>query len=101
MTQELQSERSREGPLAGHLTLCVLKTVWFAVRLPLLALFVILEPVVRVFLAGCALLMTLNALFFAAVRPLSSFPFWGMLALAVGCVGLLALYYRAMRLLSS
>ena len=69
-------------------------------RLPLLALFVILEPVVRVLLAGCALLLALNAFFFAAVRPLSSFPFWGMLAVAIGCVGLLALYYGAMRLLS-
>ena len=69
--------------------------------MPLLALFVILEPVVRVLLAGAALLLTLNALFFAAVRPLSSFPFWGMLAIAVGCVGLLALYHATMRILSA
>jgi hypothetical protein len=77
------------------------RAIWTAVRLPVLAVLVILEPVVRVVLAGFALLMTLTALFFACLRPLSAFPFWAMLAVATGSVGLLALYYALVRLFSA
>jgi hypothetical protein len=71
-----------------------------AVRLPLLALLAILEPVMRVLLAGAALLTTLTALFLALVRPLGTFPFFGMLAVSIGLVLLLTLYYAVLRRLS-
>jgi len=89
-----------QGP-AGHVAWAAARIVWTALRLPVLALLVILEPVVRFALAGFALLMTLTALFFACLRPLSAFPFWGMLAAAVGAVGLLAAYYAVVRLFSA
>ena len=72
---------------------------WAALRLPLLALLVILEPVVKVLLAGSALLIALTAVFFSLLRPLSSFPLGGMLAVAASLVLLLALYYSLLRLL--
>jgi hypothetical protein len=77
-----------------------LRALWALVRLPLLALLGVLEPLVRLLLAGGALLMTLTAIFFAVVRPISTFPFWGMLGLAAGLVLLLSLYNTLLRLLS-
>jgi hypothetical protein len=77
-----------------------LRALWALVRLPLLALLGVLEPLVRVLLAGGALLMTLTAIFFVLVQPISTFPFWGMLGLAAGLVLLLSLYYALLRLLS-
>jgi len=100
-------EKMRDGvpgfgvdPASRYAASMVLRTAWTLVRLPVLALLVILEPVARVVLAGFALLMTLTALFWAAVIGLSAFPFWRMLALAIGAWLLLAFYYALMRLFS-
>jgi hypothetical protein len=79
----------------------VLHAAWTLIRVPVLALLVILEPVVRVILAGFALLMALTAFFWAALLGLSGFPFFRMLALAIGAWLLLALYYALMRWLSA
>ena len=86
--------------LPGRALSGTLRAVWLAVRLPLFALLAILEPVVRALLAGVALLVTLTALFLALVQGLAAFPFFGMLAVAVGLVLLLALYYAVLRRLS-
>jgi len=76
-----------------------LRAAWALIRLPVLTLLVILEPLVRFALSALALLLVLTALFleFASSRPI---PFWGMLATAVGCVALLALYQGLIRGLS-
>ncbi len=87
--------------MAARVGLALARATWTTVRLPILALLVILEPVVRVVLAGFALLMTLTALLFACLRPLSAFPFWGMLCVAIASVGILALYYAFVRLFSA
>lgn len=79
----------------------LLLVIWTAVRLPALMFLMILEPVVRVVLSGLALLVTLCALFLVAVSPSGTFPFWGMLAVGLGCFALLTLYYGLMRLLSA
>ena len=78
-----------------------LRGTWALVRISLLALLVIVEPVVRMVLAGLALLVTLTAFFWVALRGLSAFPFFGMLALGVSALLVLALYYALMRLLSA
>jgi hypothetical protein len=83
------------GLLAGLLWL-----IWQAVRLPVLALLVILEPIVSTLLAAAALLGTLTALFWKLASNRVDFPFFGVLALSVGCFLLLALYHAAIRLLS-
>jgi len=78
-----------------------LRAMWTLVRVPILALLVILEPVARLIFAGFALLMTLTALFWFAVGGLSVLRFWGMLGLGVGAWLLLALYYALVRSLSA
>jgi hypothetical protein len=92
--------RFEPGAQGSHVALLLLRGAWTVIRLPVLALLVILEPVARAILAGFALLMTLAALFWVAVLGLSAFPFWRMLALAIGAWLLLAVYYALMRLFS-
>jgi hypothetical protein len=79
----------------------VLGLAWALVRVPVAALLAICEPLVRVILAGLALLFVLIAGFFALVLPLHAFPFFGMLGSAVGLVLLLALYHAVLRALSA
>jgi len=80
----------------------VVSLTWKLLRFPALALLVILEPVARLLLAGFALLLTLTAFFLKLVMPASAHaPFWGLLALAVGCVALLTAYYAVLRVLSA
>lgn len=76
-----------------------LRAVWAGVRLPVLTLLVILEPLVRFALSALALLLVLTALFLE-VASTRAIPFWGMLGTAVGCVALLALYQGLIRGLS-
>jgi hypothetical protein len=79
-----------------------LRILWGGIRLPVVALLELLEPIVRTILAAAALLVLLTALFFkAAAPPGISFPFWGMLASAFGCLLLTALYSAALRFLSA
>jgi hypothetical protein len=76
--------------------------LWIAVRLPVLTLLVILEPLVRVLLAGFALLFVLVAFSLELTAPATlHVPFWGMLAMGIGCAWLLALYYLVVRVLSA
>jgi hypothetical protein len=79
----------------------VLCTIWVLVRLPIAALLAICEPVVRVVLAGSALLLVFTTGFLALVRPAHAVPLLGMLGVAVGLVLLLALYYGILRALSA
>jgi hypothetical protein len=79
----------------------VLWTVWTLVRLPIAALLAICEPVVRIALAGSALVLVFTAGFLALVRPAHAVPLLGMLGVAVGLVLLLALYYGILRALSA
>lgn len=98
--------RSRSDNLDVHpeparsLGIGVLRLGWAAVRLPMLALLVVFQPVVELVLAATALLIALAAVFLALVRPVSTVPVGGMLAIAAGAVLLLALYYALLRLLA-
>jgi len=83
------------GVLAGLLWLS-----WQAIRLPVLALLMILEPIVSTVLVAAALLGTLTAIFWKLASDRPDFPFFGVLALSVGCFFLLILYHGAIRLLS-
>ena len=81
---------------------CLAVTLWLAwqaIRLPLLAFLVILEPLVRFLLSALALLITLTALLWAFAEP-ARFPFWTVLAGSLACVLVLALYHSLMRVLS-
>ena len=101
MNARFEAEHSHGRSLGTRAALGLLLVIWTAVRLPALMFLMILEPVVRVVLSGLALLVTLCALFLLAVSPSGTFPFWGMLAVGLGCFALLTLYYGLMRLLSA
>ena len=94
-----QASASVSGGALAYLG-AVLRCLWIGARFPILALLAILAPVVRVLLGGAALLLVLTALFLQAVAP-RAIPFWGMIATAVGCVALIALYHAIVRVLSA
>ena len=93
------STENRSRGVGERAVLATLWCAWQAIRLPVLALLVILEPIVHVVLSGFALVVTLTAFFFefAGTRP---FPFFGALAVALGAFGLLVLYEGLIQLLS-
>lgn len=78
----------------------VLWIAWQAIRLPLIAFLVILEPLVTFMLSVLALLIALTALFWVFVDPRACFPFWTLLGASLVCVLVLALYHVLMRSLS-
>lgn len=80
----------------------VLCLAWKLTRFPVVSLMTLLEPVARLLLAGFALLMTLTAFFLKVVMPPQAHaPFWTLLAVAVGCMAVLAAYYAVLRFLSA
>ena len=95
-----QAPASQAGDRIGHALVGVLWLVWQVVRIPVFAFLVILEPIVRVLLAGGALLLVLTALFYRAFTQVPHFPFWGMLGTGIASILLLMLYYALLRLLS-
>lgn len=88
----------------AHIALACIAAVlwigWQAIRLPLLAFLVILEPIVTFMLSVPALLIALTALFWALVDPRAHFPFWTVLGASLVCVLVLALYHALVRALS-
>ena len=88
------------GPIALGVLAGLLWLTWQAIRVPVLALLMILEPIVSTVLVAAALLGTLTAIFWKLASTRADFPFFGVLALSVGCFLLLALYHGAIRLLS-
>ena len=76
-----------------------LRWVWNSVRLPALALLLVLEPVVTLVCGGLALLGVLTTFFFKLVG-FPHFPFWTMLALSLGFFLVRALYETILRAIS-
>jgi len=74
--------------------------LWQVIRLPVFVFLAILEPVVHFVLYVLALAFVLMAFFLEFFTELPDFPFWGMLAMGVGCGFLLVVYYALMRLFS-
>jgi hypothetical protein len=84
--------------IAGGLLRGTRRLLWHAVRLPVLMLLTILEPVVRFILGALALLGVLTALFFR-LYGVPHFPFAFMLGASVGFGLMLAGYYALLRVL--
>lgn len=82
-----------KGDLFGALIALLLRST----ATLLLAVLVLLEPLVQATLCAVALLAFGTALFFRFLVGDVEFPFFGMLALSVLCILLLALYYRLVR----
>ena len=95
MLMPLEKIGGSQSVCAGALSVAI---TWIA-RFAAAALLRILEPLVRFALGAAALLLVLTSLFLAAVSS-GPVPLVAMLACAVGCAGLLALYEAVIRLLS-
>lgn len=76
-----------------------MRWLWHAVRLPILFLLVVLEPVVAFVCGGLALLGILAVVFFELVGA-PHFPMWTMLVISMSFVCALVLYEGAVVLFS-
>jgi hypothetical protein len=89
----------RRRTLAGDLFTCALCAAWQCLRLPLLLLLGILEPVVSLILSSLALLDVLMTIFWWSVGP-PHFPMALMLGISLGLGAVLAAYHALLRLLN-
>ncbi len=74
-----QPERSLAFKLPATGLGVILRTVWWGIRLPLFALLVLLEPLVRIVLCGLASLGLPTGLFIHLAHQ----PFWGTLGISI------------------
>jgi len=91
---------STETDRLARVSRVVVAILWQLIRLPVLALLVVLEPLVRLLLGACALIAVLCAFFFKLASNRPDFPFWGTLGFSLGCVALLAAYHALIRVFS-
>ena len=95
--RRIEFERPRE--IAAEAAVGLARLLWLAVRLPMLLVLVILEPVVTALFGALALLGVLTTIFFALAGP-PHFPWVTMLATSLGFAVALVPYYGLIRLLS-
>ncbi len=88
------------GPLATS-GLFALRLAWHSIRIPVLAVLMVLEPFVSVILSALAVLGIFVALFNRFLLHSPRFPFWMMLGVSVGCAVILMFYYGIIRILSN
>ncbi|MGO9596216.1 MAG: hypothetical protein ACLQFT_13525 [Steroidobacteraceae bacterium] len=77
----------------------IIRWLWHAVRLPVVMLLVILEPVVALVCGAFALLGVLTTVFFKLIAA-PHFPTWTMLIISIGFGLALVLYEGAIVVLS-
>lgn len=82
---------------AGRHSLALL---WHAIRLPVLATLLVLEPPVRFVLSAMTVLGIAMALFFEYLVRLPHFPFGLMIGISVASAALLVPYHLLIRLFS-
>ena len=92
-------ELERTRGIAGEAATGLVKLLWLGVRLPVLLVLVILEPLVTALCGALALLGVLTTIFFLLVGP-PHFPWVTMLAISLGFVVALVPYYGLIELLS-
>jgi len=90
----------RRRTLTGDVFSCTLWLAWQCVRLPLLLLLGIVEPVVTLILGSLAFLCLLMTFFWWSVGP-PHFPIALMLGISLGLGAALAAYHAILRLLNS
>ena len=73
---------------------------WQLIRVPLVTLLIMFEPIVTFGLSALALLIALSAFLWKVTDPRSGSPFWTILAASLACVLLLAFYHALIRLLT-
>ena len=93
MSHTLPYDDRREVPRGQMLASSVLWILWQVVRLPVLAVLIVLEPFVNLILTGFGFLGIVVALILRFSGDLSHFPFWEMMAFSVGAILLLMVYH--------
>ena len=76
-----------------------LRTLWALVRLPVLAVLIVLEPIVCGLLWQLSALGLLGALFYEFLVKDPRFPFWPTIGLSIGLAFLVGIYQVLIRLL--
>ena len=77
----------------------IIRWLWHIVRLPIVMLLVILEPVVALACGALALIGVLTTVFFKLIAA-PHFPTWTMLTISIGFGLALVLYEGAIKVLS-
>jgi hypothetical protein len=95
------SSPAREPGRLATSALVALRFAWHSVRIPVLAVLVVLEPFVSIILAALTVLGVFFALFFRFLVRLPHFPFWTMLGISAGFATILMFYYGIIRILSN
>lgn len=83
----------RELPRGRTLAWSLLWLLWQVVRLPVLAVLLVLEPFVSLILTAFGFLGILVALILKFSGDLPHFPFWLMMGFSVGAILLLMAYH--------
>ena len=95
-TSEAEGQHDRAASFAGR----VGRFSWQAIRLPLLAVLKIVEPVARVSLSAVALLGVLVSIVLRFSGAAPRFPFWLVLGMSLGCGALVFALGAVMRRLA-
>lgn len=90
----------RELPRGRPLPWSLLWLLWQIVRLPLLAVLIVLEPFVSLVLTGFGFLGIVMALILKFSGDLPHFPFWLTMACSVSAILLLMVYHLLIRIFS-
>lgn len=100
MNARQESSSEGEPGLAAGVTLGLLSLLWHGVRIPVLVVLRLAEPLVRLLLSALGLLNILAALFYECVSSLPHPPFLALLGFGVACGLTLLVYERLLRLFS-
>jgi hypothetical protein len=93
ISHTLAYDDRRELPRPRRLGWSVLWILWQVVRLPVLAVLLVLEPFVSLILTAFGFLGIVVALILKFSGDLPHFPFWLMMAFSVGAILLLMAYH--------
>ena len=100
ISHTLAYDDRREPPRPRRLGWSVLWILWQMVRLPLLAVLLVLEPFVSLILTAFGLLGIVVALLLKLSGDLPHFQFWLMIAFSIGSILLLMTYHGLIGLFS-
>lgn len=100
ISHTLPNDDRHELPHGRALAWSILWILWQAVRLPLLAVLLVLEPFVSLILTAFGFLGIVVAFILKFSGDLPHFPFWLMMAFSIGAILLLMAYHALIGLFS-
>ena len=99
-TRALTYDDRCDSPRGRALARGVLWTLWQIVRLPVLAVLLVLEPFVSLILTAVGFLGIVVAVILKVSHDLPHFPFWTMMGFSVGALLLQMAYHALIGILS-